>query len=49
MPKVAPNLAAQNDQFVAAILRELLRRDKMPPNWTFQQMRAECRSLGVTA
>lgn len=49
MPQVAPNPAALNDKFVAAILRELLRNDRMPPNWTFQQMRAECRRLGVTA
>lgn len=49
MPQVAPNPVVQNDRFGAAILRELLRNDRLPPNWTFQQMRAECRRLGVSA
>jgi len=49
MPQVPPNLAQQNERFLAAILRELLRNDRLPPRWTWHQMRAECRRLGLSA
>lgn len=49
MPQVSPNPAALNDLFLAALLRGFLQADLLPPRWTIQQMRAECRRLGVSA
>lgn len=47
--QVTPNLAAISQRFLAALLREHLRGDTLPPHWTFYQMRDACRALGVSA
>lgn len=49
MPQVPANPAALNDRFLAALLRGFLQADLLPPRWTVQHMRAECRRLGVAA